>query len=71
MYSTPQFTQLLRAQLFPSTIKKIQTAYTFDLLDMLQELNLQSKTTIYDFYYTLLNRSDPLHLGKRPVRESL
>ena len=67
-YSTPRFAQLLRAQLFPSTIKRIKTTYTFALLDMFQELNLQGKTTIYDFYHTLLNRSDPLHLDKRPVR---
>ncbi|TFK16703.1 hypothetical protein FA15DRAFT_606540 [Coprinopsis marcescibilis] len=65
--STLRFVQLLHCQLFPSTIKRIKTAYTFEMLNTFQELSLQGKTMIYDFYHTILNCSDPLHLEKCPV----
>ncbi|TFK16934.1 hypothetical protein FA15DRAFT_698625 [Coprinopsis marcescibilis] len=85
--SAPKFVQALRSRIFPSTLKQmqttytfdildwfhklnLQTTYTFDILDWFHKLNLQSKCTIYDFYNTILNRLDPLHLDKRPSRLS-
>ncbi|TFK18461.1 hypothetical protein FA15DRAFT_729809 [Coprinopsis marcescibilis] len=65
---SPRYIQILRARLFPSTFKRIKTAYTFDLLDLFQELNLQAKTTMYDFYATIMNRKDPLKIGTQPTR---
>lgn len=59
--------QLLRAGWFPGTITRPQTVFTFDLLDMFHELTLQSKTTLYDFYHTIIQRTDKMQLGKIPV----
>lgn len=60
--------QLLRSRLYPSSLKKVKTVFTFDVLDYFQELNLQAKTTAYDYYNTLLGKADRLKLGKQPVR---
>ncbi|KAJ3509664.1 hypothetical protein NMY22_g16220 [Coprinellus aureogranulatus] len=56
--------QLLRSRLFPATLDRTQTVFTFGLLDFFHELNLQGKTPSYD-YYTLLRQSDLLKLGPR------
>ncbi|TEB32018.1 hypothetical protein FA13DRAFT_1709457 [Coprinellus micaceus] len=58
--------QLLRAGWFPGTVTRPQTVFTMDLLDMFHELTLQSKTTLYDFYHTIIQRADKLQLGKIP-----
>lgn len=42
-------------------------AFTFDVLDLFHKLTLQGKTTLYDFYHTLLHRSDNMALGKAVV----
>lgn len=59
--------QLLRAGWFPGTITRPQTVFTLDLLEMFHELTLQSKTTLYDFYHTILRRTDRMQLGRMPV----
>ncbi|KAF6743253.1 hypothetical protein DFP72DRAFT_1080451 [Ephemerocybe angulata] len=64
--SPERIIQALRSRLFPSTLERIKTVFTFDLLEFFQELNLQGKTPIYDFYHTLLRQSDFLQLGKQP-----
>jgi hypothetical protein len=63
--STP--TQLLRARWFPATFNRPQTAFTFECLDMFHELTLQGKTTLYDYYHTILHKTDNLGLGKTIV----
>ncbi|KAH8103218.1 hypothetical protein DFH11DRAFT_1692670 [Phellopilus nigrolimitatus] len=52
------FVQLLRAGLFPATIDRPRTAFTFDMLDTFHELTLQGKTNAYDFYKSTLRRTD-------------
>ena len=54
----PTWTQLLREGWFPATLSRPQTVFTFDCLETYHELTLQGKTSLYDFYYTLIRRSD-------------
>ena len=50
--------QLLQSSWFPSSLDRPHTAFTFDVLDTFQLLNLQGKLSAYDFYYSL----DPTRL---------
>ncbi|TEB22263.1 hypothetical protein FA13DRAFT_1641660 [Coprinellus micaceus] len=59
---------LIRAGWFPATTWRPQTVFTFDMLKTLHELTLQSKTNVYDFYNTIIQKSDMLRLGKIPSR---
>jgi CxC2 like cysteine cluster associated with KDZ transposases len=61
-------TQLLRASWFPATFQRPQTVFTFDVLQTFHELTLQGKTTPYDFYHTLLRRTDNAQMEKPIVR---
>ncbi|KAM6492465.1 hypothetical protein JOM56_012189, partial [Amanita muscaria] len=58
----PTRTQILRAGWFPATFNCPKTAFTFTCLDFFHELMLQGKTTVYDFYHTVLRRTDNLGL---------
>jgi hypothetical protein len=62
--------QLLRSSLFPATLSRPQTAFTFEMLDTFHKLTLEAKTTAYDYYHTILQRTDALELGSIPVRVS-
>ena len=55
--------QLLREGWFPATQIRPQTVFTFDCLETFHELTLQGKTSLYDFYHTLLRRSDNANLS--------
>lgn len=54
----PARTQLLREGWFPATLSRPQTVFTFECLEFFHELTLQGKTSLYDFYHTLIRRSD-------------
>ena len=57
--------QVLRFGWFPATQEQPTTAFTFDLLNFLHQLNHQGKTSLYDFHRTLLrvtNNSIPLSM---------
>ena len=58
-----QRTQIIRAGWFPATFDRPQTAFTFESLDTFHELTLQGKTSLYDFYYTVLHKTDNLELN--------
>ncbi|PPR06984.1 hypothetical protein CVT24_011010 [Panaeolus cyanescens] len=58
--------QLFRARMIAASSERIRTAFTFEVMELFHELNLQSKITAYDFYYTMSNRTDPLKLRKQP-----
>jgi CxC2 like cysteine cluster associated with KDZ transposases len=62
-----QRTQFLRARWFPATVNRPKTVFTFDVLESFHELSLQGKTTSYDFYHSILRRSDNLELEKDVV----
>ena len=51
--------QLLRYELYPATLGEPSTCATFRLLDTFHALTLQSKITVYDYYITLNNMTDP------------
>lgn len=55
--------QLLRERWFPATLARPQTVFTFDCLETFHELTLQGKTSLYDYYHTLLRRSDNANLS--------
>jgi len=50
--------QLLREKWFPATLSCLQSVFTFDCLETFHELTLQGKTSLYDYYNTLLWRFD-------------
>lgn len=62
--------QLFRVGWFPATFDHPKTVFTLRLLKMFQELTLQGKTTLYDFYHFMLRVTDPLKLDKITVRLS-
>ena len=60
----PFWTQLLREGWFPATLLRPQTVFSFDFLETFHELILlQGKTNLYDYYNTLLQRSDNANLS--------
>ena len=61
------YIQLLRSCLYPASLKHIKTVFTFDVLNHFHELNVQAKTTAYDYYNTLLRQADLLQLKPQPV----
>jgi hypothetical protein len=61
--------QLLRERWFPATLSRPQTVFTFDCLETFLELTLQGKTNVYDYYHTLLRRSDNANLSTPVVRQ--
>lgn len=52
------WTQVLREKWFPATLSRPQTVFTFDCLETFHELTLQGKTSLYDYYNSLLRRYD-------------
>ncbi len=62
--------QLLRARWFLASCDRPQTVFTFDVLNMFHKLTLQAKTTLYDYYHSILNLSDNLQLAKPMVQSS-
>lgn len=62
-----RFTQLLRVGWFPASLELPRTAFTFGVLNLFHKLTLQGKTTVYDYYHTLMNITDAMHLEKMRV----
>ncbi len=50
--------QCLWHRLFPVTIKKPRTVFTFEAIELFHELTLQGKTTAYDFYRSMERMTD-------------
>lgn len=61
--------QLLHVGWYPSTALRPRTAFTFDTLSTFHELNLQGKTTVHDWYHTMLRKTDGAGLGPNVYRE--
>ncbi|KAL5492982.1 hypothetical protein ACEPAI_4430 [Sanghuangporus weigelae] len=53
-----RYSQLLQLRLFCTSAEHPKTAYTFDVLDLFQDLSLQGKTNAYDFFIALVYKSD-------------
>ena len=60
--------QLLRFQWFPATVLRPRTAFTFDVLDTFHIVTLQGKLAAFDFYRSLLYKTDNSGLHHLKVR---
>jgi len=59
--------QLLRARWFPATVVRPSTAFTFQLLDFFHKLQDHNKCNPYDFYHTIIQRTDNAGLDQEIV----
>ena len=59
--------QLLRARWFPATVVRPSTAFTFQLLDFFHKLQDHNKCNPYDFYHTIIQRTDNAGLNPEIV----
>ncbi|KAF7972080.1 hypothetical protein HWV62_19161 [Athelia sp. TMB] len=63
----PSNIQLLRARWFPATIRSPRSAFTFEVLNLFHLLNIQSKLSLYHFYYAIHSKSD--NVGIRGIKD--
>ncbi|KAF9782109.1 hypothetical protein BJ322DRAFT_1009547 [Thelephora terrestris] len=52
------YRQLLRIGWYPASFDRPKTAFTFDLLDTYHKLTLQGKLNLYDFYSSILQKTN-------------
>ena len=52
------YRQLLRMDWYPASFDRLKTAFTFDLLDTYHKLTLQGKLNLYDFYLSIMQKTD-------------
>lgn len=64
------FRQLLRFDWYPASMLRPQTVFTFDLLDTYHKTSLQGKLNLYDFYISVMQKTDN-HGGSKPKVSSL
>ena len=67
--SPENYQQLLRVGLYPASLIRPQTAFTFDLLDTHQKISLQGKLNLYDFYNAIMQKTDNHGGSKLKVRD--
>ncbi|KAJ6551103.1 hypothetical protein B0H10DRAFT_1968575 [Mycena sp. CBHHK59/15] len=61
-----EFKQLLRAGIFPGSIKEPKTGYTLGLLDYYRQQRSQGKGSAYNFVHVLRCMADPIFAGSVP-----
>ena len=69
------YRQLLRMGWYPASFDRLKTVFTFDLLDTFHKVTLQGKLNLYDFYLSVMQKTDncgqkktivsPLHRYRR------
>ncbi|KAF9778389.1 hypothetical protein BJ322DRAFT_1014720, partial [Thelephora terrestris] len=52
------FVRLLRVRWYPASVLRPKTVFTFDLLDTYHKISLQGKLNLYDFYTTIMQKTD-------------
>lgn len=52
------FRQLLRFQWYPASILRPKTVFTFDLLDSYHKFSMQGKLNVFDFYTSIMQKTD-------------
>ncbi|KAJ7101819.1 hypothetical protein C8R43DRAFT_963921 [Mycena crocata] len=62
----PEFEQLLRAGIFPGSLKEPKTGYTLSLLEFYRQLRNQGKGSAYGFVNVLQRMADPFFAGSVP-----
>ena len=61
--------QLTCSRLFPATIERPETLFTFDILDHFHTLNLTSKILAYDYWDALVKQTDHVFPKSIPVSQ--
>lgn len=59
------YRQLLRMKWYPASFDRPKTAFTFDILDSYHKITLQGKLNLYDFYTSVMQKSD--NCGQKKV----
>jgi len=59
--------QLVRARLFPATVKNPHSAFTFEVLDLFNMLTMESKTAAYDFSNAMRRLTENVLLSQEKV----
>ena len=59
------YRQLLRLGWYPASLDRPRTAFTFDVLDTYHKITLQGKGNLYDFYTSIMQKSD--NCGRKKV----
>ncbi|KAJ7266425.1 hypothetical protein B0H12DRAFT_1230205 [Mycena haematopus] len=60
------FKQLLKAGIFPGSVKEPKTGYTLGLLDYYRQERSQGKGSAYNFVHVLRRMADPIFAGSVP-----
>jgi hypothetical protein len=63
-----KYRQLLRIGWYPASFRQPKTAFTFDLLDTYHKIALQGKLNLYDFYSSIMQKTD--NCGRKKVTVS-
>ncbi|KAJ7920223.1 hypothetical protein B0H13DRAFT_1987400 [Mycena leptocephala] len=63
---TPEFQQLLRAGIFPGSVKEPKTGYTLGVLECYRQERNQGKGSAYNFVLVLQQMADPFFAGSVP-----
>jgi len=53
-----KYRQLLRVGWYPASFERPKTAFTFNVLDTFHKIALQEKLNLYDFYSSILQKTD-------------
>ena len=53
-----KYRQLLRIGWYPASFERPKTAFTFGILDTYHKIALQGKLNLYDFYLSILQKTD-------------
>ena len=52
------YCQLLHIGWYPASFKRLRTAFTFHILDSYHKISLQGKLNLYNFYTSILQKTD-------------
>lgn len=64
-----KYRQLLRVGWYPASFQRPKTAFTFDVLDSYHKISLQGKLNLYDFYTSILQKTNNCGQKKMTVVE--
>ena len=65
------YRQLLRVGWYPASFDRPKTAFTFDLLNTYHKLTLQGKINLFDFYMSIMQKTDNCGWDKPLVSHSM
>jgi len=65
-----RYRQLLRMRWYPASFNRPRSAFSFDLLKTYHKLTLQGKLNLYNFYLTIMQKSDNQGRSKTMVSDT-